>query len=67
MMSKKRFLLKAIGLAIQETRKIKGLTLEDVASQVGITKEELIEIESGRVKNITKEDLEYFFKMVKIT
>ncbi len=67
MMSKKRFLLKAIGLAIQEMRKIKGLTLEDVASQVGITKEELIEIESGRVKNITKEDLEYFFKMVKIT
>lgn len=64
MKDRSRILLEAIGKAIRETRESKGMTQEEVASNVGMTLEEFIDLENGTVKNVTKEDLDTFLSLI---
>lgn len=56
-----------IGRMIHETRKSKGLTLEDVGKILGVHKTTAGKYETGDIKNIPIEKVENFCKLFGIT
>jgi len=65
MQIRKEILVKAIGRALKKARENKGMSIEEVATGVNITKEELVEIENGNLGDVTEDDLNLFLDICK--
>lgn len=64
MSEKVQIFLNAMGRVIKEQREERGITREQLAKNVDMTVEEIIDLENGKLKNFTEEDLKQFYQLM---
>lgn len=64
MSEKVQTFLNAMGKIIKEQREERGITREQLAKNVDMTVEEIIDLENGKLKNFTEEDLKQFYQLM---
>lgn len=64
MNEKLQIFLKAMGKVIKEQREKMGITREQFAKRVDMTVEEIIDLENGKLKTFTEEDLKLFYQFM---
>lgn len=64
MSEKVQTFLNAMGKVIKEQREERGITREQLAKNVDMTVEEIIDLENGKLKNFTEEDLKQFYQLM---